>query len=211
MRPERGSDGDVARGSNEHVGRGSDEGKARAGAGMKAKYYKSWHLAEDESSFKVTEFEWTMIRFYEAFSRTVTTLGMLTIDADLKYSEHLILHVIRMQDRPKSSATIARMINRDDIPNIQYSLRKLEAKGLIEKVQENGAKTFAYRVTEKGALTTDEYAALRNEVLLGPMATLGNFDASIAKVTQLLGVMTGIYEEAARSSATFSKDETEED
>lgn len=199
------------RDSDEEVVPGSDEGKAHAGAGMKAKYYKSWHLAEDESSFKVTEFEWAMIRFYEAFSRSVTTMGTLTIDADIKYSEHLILHVIRMQDRLKSSATIARMINRDDIPNIQYSLRKLEAKGLIEKVQGKGAKNFAYRVTEKGALTTDEYAALRSEVLLEPMATLGNFDASIAKVTQLLGVMTGIYEEAARSSATFSKDETEED
>jgi len=174
---------------------------------MKAKYYKSWHLAEDESSFKVTEFEWTMIRFYEAFSRCVITMGALTIDADLKYSEHLILHVIRMQDRPKNSATIARMINRDDIPNIQYSLRKLESKALIKKVQENGAKNFAYKVTEKGAATTDEYAGLRNEVLLGPMATLGNFDTSIAKVTQLLGVMTGIYEEAARTSATFSKED----
>ena len=189
---------------------GSAGGMTRVGVGMKAKYYKSWHLAEDESSFKVTEFEWTMIRFYEAFSRSVTTMGALTIDADLKYSEHLILHVIRMQDRPKSSATIARMINRDDIPNIQYSLRKLEAKGLIEKVQESGSKTFAYKVTDKGAQTTDEYAALRNEVLLEPMATLGNFDASIAKVTQLLGVMTGIYEEAARNSATFSKDEAGE-
>ena len=193
------------------VDSGSAESMTRVGVGMKAKYYKSWHLAEDESSFKVTEFEWTMIRFYEAFSRCVTTMGALTIDMDLKYSEHLILHVIRMQDRPKSSATIARMINRDDIPNIQYSLRKLEAKGLIEKVQEAGSKTFAYAVTEKGAQTTDEYAALRNEVLLGPMATIGNFDASIAKVTQLLGVMTGIYEEAARNSATFSKDETGED
>jgi predicted MarR family transcription regulator len=178
---------------------------------MKAKYYKSWHLAEDESSFKVTEFEWTMIRFYEAFSRCVVTMGALTIDPEIKYSEHLILHVIRMQDRPKSSATIARMINRDDIPNIQYSLRKLEAKGLIEKVQEHGAKTLAYRVTEKGAQTTDEYAALRAEVLLGPMATIGNFDASIARITQLLGVMTGIYEEAARNSATFSKDDSGED
>lgn len=187
---------------------GSGHGKRRVGSGMKAKYYRSWHLAEDESSFKVTEFEWTMIRFQEAFSRSVMAMGALTIDADLKYSEHLILHVIRMQDRPKSSATIARMINRDDIPNIQYSLRKLEAKGLISKVQDIGAKIFAYTVTEKGAVMTDEYAALRSEVLLGPMATLSNFNASIAKATQLLGVMTGIYEEAARSSATFSKDET---
>jgi predicted MarR family transcription regulator len=174
---------------------------------VRAKYYRSWHLAGDESSFKVTEFEWTMIRFYEAFSRCVSTIGALTVDADIKFSEHLILHVIRMQDRPKNSTTIARMINRDDIPNIQYSLRKLEAANLIEKTKETSGKTFAYAVTELGARVTDEYAAIRSEVLLENLGTIGSFDAQITKMTQLLGVMTGIYEEAARNSATFSKDD----
>lgn len=174
---------------------------------MKARYYRSWHLAENESSFKVTEFEWTMIRFYEAFSRCVTTIGALTIDADIKFSEHLILHVIRMQDRPKNSATIARMINRDDIPNIQYSLRKLESANLIEKIQEKSGKTFAYSVTKLGERVTDEYAVVRAEMLLENLGTIANFESQIVKMTQLLGVMTGIYEEAARNSATLSKEE----
>ena len=172
---------------------------------MKAKYYRSWHLAESESSFKVTEFEWTMIRFYEAFARCVSTIGALTTDVDLKFSEHLILHVIRMQDRPKNSATIARMINRDDIPNIQYSLRKLESANLIQKTPEKSGKTFAYAVTLLGEKVTEEYASVRAEMLLENLGTLVNFDGQVTKMTQLLGVMTGIYEEAARNSATLSK------
>ena len=171
---------------------------------MKAKYYRSWHLARNDGEYNITEFEWTMIRFYEAFTRCVTTVGALTVDVDIKFSELVILHVVGMQDRPKNSATIARMINRDDIPNIQYSLRKLEAANLVKKTREKSGKTFAYSLTEIGERATEEYAVIRAELLLSNLGTIANFDEMITKITQLLGVMTGIYEETARSSATFS-------
>src|SRR5262245_12403097 len=135
---------------------------------MEPKYYRSWHLAKTDTEFKTTEFEWALIRFFEAFSRFVLTTGMVTIaaDVDLKYEEHVILHVIRMQDRPKNSATIARLINRDDIPNIQYSLRKLEAAGLVEKQKDKNSKTYSYIATEKGVQLTDEYYKVRQEILV---------------------------------------------
>lgn len=171
---------------------------------MEPKYYQNWHLAKTDSEFRVTEFEWSMIRFYEAFTRWVTTTGSVLVDADIKFSEHLILHVIRMQNRPKSSATIARMINRDDIPNIQYSLRKLEAAKLIKKINEKSGKIFSYSVTEMGKRVTDDYAHIRSELLLRAIGTISNIEERITEITQLLSVLTGIYEEMARSSATFS-------
>lgn len=171
---------------------------------MEPKYYQNWHLAKTDNEFRVTEFEWSMIRFYEAFSRWVTTTGSVLVDADIKFSEHLILHVVRMQNRPKSSATIARMINRDDIPNIQYSLRKLESVKLIKKTKENSGKTFSYSVTELGKRVTDDYAHIRADLLLRAIGTISNIEERITEMTQLLSVLTGIYEEMARSSATFS-------
>lgn len=170
---------------------------------MEPKYYQNWHLAKTDNEFRVTEFEWSMIRFYEAFIRWVTTTGSVLVDADIKFSEHLILHVIRMQNRPKNSATIARMINRDDIPNVQYSLRKLESAGLIEKIKEKSGKTFSYNVTEVGKRVTDEYAHIRSDLLLRAISTISNIEERMAEMTQLLSVMTGIYEEMARSSATL--------
>ena len=104
---------------------------------MDSKYYRNWHLAKTNSEFLVTEFEWAMIRLNEAFVRWVATSSSIFIDEDIKFSEHMILHVIRMQDRPKNSVTIARMMNRDDVANIQYSLRKLEAANLIVKSRED--------------------------------------------------------------------------
>jgi predicted MarR family transcription regulator len=171
---------------------------------MESKFYQNWHLAKTDSEYRVTEFEWSIIRFYEAFSRWVTTTGSVLTDADIKFSEHLILHVIRMQNRPKSSATIARMINRDDIPNIQYSLRKLESAKLIRKTKEKAGKIFSYSVTEAGKRMTDEYADIRSDLLLKAIGTISNIDERITEMTQLLSVLTGIYEEMARSAATFS-------
>ena len=171
---------------------------------MDSKYYRNWHLAKTNSEFLVTEFEWAMIRLNEAFVRWVATSSSIFIDEDIKFSEHMILHVIRMQDRPKNSVTIARMMNRDDVANIQYSLRKLEAANLIVKSREKSGKTFAYTVTEKGNQITQGYADIRSDLLIRAMSAIANIDERIADMTQTMGVLTGIYEEMARSAATFS-------
>src|SRR5579862_8408284 len=162
---------------------------------MEPKYYRNWHLARTETEFKVTEFEWSLIRFIGSFQKWVTTVGGVVIDEDIKFTEHLILHVIRMQDRPKNSATIARLINRDDIPNIQYSLRKLEAANLIQKIREKKGKTFAYTITPLGKEVTDEYAKIRSELLLKSMSSIASVDERLEDTINLLSILTGIYEE----------------
>lgn len=171
---------------------------------MEPKYYRSWHLAKNETEYKITEFEWMIIRFYESFARWIAAASSVVMDGDIKFSEYVILQVIRMQDRPKNSATIARMISRDDIPNIQYSLRKLESVGLIQKTRERGGKTFAYSVTAHGEKVTDDYAKLRSELLIENLKSIANLDERITSTTQFMSVLTGIYEEMSRSSATFT-------
>ena len=171
---------------------------------MKSKYYRGWHLAKTEFEYKTTEFEWALIRFYEAFSRFVTATGSVAIAGDIKYAEHMILHVIRMQDRPKNSATIARLINRDDIPNIQYSLRKLEAAGLIGKSKDEKSKQFTYSVTEVGAKVTEEYHDIKAEILIERLKEIQNIDERLAELARFLSILTGVYEESARDSATFT-------
>src|SRR5690606_24599273 len=98
-------------------------------------YYRRWHLAKSLEELKLTEFEYGVIRFHEAFGRWAQSALSVTAGPDLSFPEQTILHVIRMQNRPKGAATIARLVNRDDIPNIQYSLRKLEAMKLIKKIK----------------------------------------------------------------------------
>lgn len=171
---------------------------------MKSRYYRSWHLARNEFEFKTTEFEWAMIRFHEAFARFVTTTGTVTMGGDIKFAEQLILHVIRMQDRPKNSATIARLINRDDIPNIQYSLRKLESAGLVKKSRDEKSKQFNYAVTELGARVTGEYHEIKAEILIERLKQIQNIEERLEDMAQLLSILTGVYEESSRDSATFT-------
>jgi predicted MarR family transcription regulator len=172
---------------------------------MEAKYYRNWHLANDETELKVTEFEFSMMRVTEAFSRWVAAADELVGLSEFKHVEHVILHIIRMQDRPKSGATIARLLNRDDLANIQYSLRKLENAGLIEKNKEGGIKNLNYSITELGEKLTNEYAKLRSELLIRSIKNITDFNGRVEDATQLLSILTGIYEESARSSATFHR------
>jgi len=173
---------------------------------MEPKFYRGWHLAKTDMEYKATEFEWALIRFYQAFSRFVLTTGMVTVaaDVDIKYEEHVILHVIRMQDRPKNSATIARLINRDDIPNIQYSLRKLETAGLIEKQKDKNSKTYSYAASELGMKLTDEYYKVRAEILVKRLEEISDVTEKFERGARFMSLLTGIYEEAARDSATIT-------
>ncbi|MGE3690035.1 MAG: winged helix DNA-binding protein [Novosphingobium sp.] len=172
---------------------------------MKSKYYRNWHLANDETEFKVTELEFALMRVLEAFSRWVAAADEMVGLSELKHAEHVILHVIRMQNRPKSGATIARLLNRDDLPNIQYSLRKLEGAGLIEKNREAGTKNHTYSITKLGERLTNEYARLRSEILIRKLRSLSEFDQRADDATELLSILTGIYEESARASATLNR------
>lgn len=173
---------------------------------MKSKYYRNWHLANDETEFKVTELEFALMRVTEAFARWVAAADEMVGLSELKHSEHVILHVIRMQNRPKSGATIARLLNRDDLPNIQYSLRKLESAGLIQKFNEPGSKNHSYSITGLGEKLTNEYSTLRSEILIRKFRSLSDFDQRVEDATELLSVITGIYEESARKLAALNRD-----
>ena len=179
-----------------------DKGLLRS---MEPKYYRNWHLAKDATELRVTELEFALMRTLEAFARWVAAADEMVGTSDLKHAEHIILHVILMQNRPKSGATIARLLNRDDIPNIQYSLRKLESADLIQKNREAGTKIYTYSITPLGEKLTNEYSKLRSELLVRNLNSITDFDKRAEDATQLLSIMTGIYEESGRNSASYNR------
>lgn len=172
---------------------------------MEPTYYRNWHLAKDETEFKLTELEFAVLRVLEAFARWIATTDEMVGLSELKHGEHVILHVIRMQNRPKSGATIARLLNRDDLPNIQYSLRKLENSNLIEKSKETGSKIHTYTITELGERLTNEYSRLRSEILIKKLRSISDFETRVENATEILSILTGIYEESARAFATLNR------
>ena len=167
-------------------------------------HFREWHLANTTHDAVTTDFEWTVMRFQQAFERWVLELGSVTGLGELSYAENVILHVIAMQNRPKTAAAIARQLNRDDIPNIQYCLRKLEKSGFVEKSSDTGTKTAAYDMTSRGSELVAKYAELREEILTTQTNSIDKIDDRLRDATRLISLLTGLYDEAARVTATYS-------
>lgn len=170
---------------------------------------KVWHLAGTTHEVALTELEYAGMRMIEAFYRWMSQAMASMGGGDLDAQEFTILHVIRMQERPKSLSTIARLLNRDDTPNVQYSLRKLASKELIEKARDSSRKTFNYSVTPRGRRLTDVYATVRAQVLVPLTSSIQNADHKLDNAAEFLRIMTGLYDEAGRVAATYSAKSSE--
>ena len=163
---------------------------------------RTWHLATDSHDAAVTDFEFALMQVYEAFQRYCVSLGRLVGQPEITFNEVVVLHVVRMQERPKDAGTIAKLVNRDDLPNVLYNLRKLVSLGLVTKTR-NGSATL-FEVTERGRIETQRYADLRNRVLLEAFARTPNIEERMQEVDWTLNLLTGLYDSAARDVASIN-------
>ncbi|MEQ9393925.1 winged helix DNA-binding protein [Haliea sp.] len=171
---------------------------------------RRWHLAETPHEIAVSELEYAILRCNEAFTRWQAECLAAVSGIDVGGSDNALLHVIRMKERAKGVKEIARLMNRDDIPNIQYSLRKLLKAGLIEKsAQSSHRQGVTYHVTDKGHEITELYAGLRRSLLLDFTGTVHEFVPQLTDAARTLDLMSGIYEQAARIAATHRSDQPE--
>ncbi|MBB3545011.1 winged helix DNA-binding protein [Rhizobium sp. BK399] len=165
---------------------------------------RSWHLARTAVEVDVAEIEYALMRAYEAFGRWQTECLASVVDIAASGPENAMLHIIRMNDRPKTIKDLARLANREDIPNIQYSLRKLIGAGLVVR-QGSGRSGVTYQVTESGRAVTDQYADIRASLLIAAIKSVPNFPHKLEEATRTLELLTGIYEQVARVAATHRR------
>jgi predicted MarR family transcription regulator len=164
--------------------------------------YQQTHLSrEDETAF--IEFEFALHHIVEAFGRWSTELHEHVSGKIMTVQEVSMLQVIRMKDSAKSAAEIAKYLNRTDSANVLYALRKLEKSGLIEKSPGPPRET-TYQVTETGRDITDRYAAKRRELLLSLIDRMSQSGSLFEGVNRTLWLMSGLYEQAARTVSVIS-------
>lgn len=176
----------------------SSDGDQGGGAGG---LDRSWHLARTPVEVDVAELEYALMRAYEAFGRWQAECLACVSELAASGPENAMLHIIRMHDRPKTIKDLARLSNRDDVPNMQYSLRKLLGAGLIER-QGSGRSGVTYSVTEKGRAVTDHYADVRGALLIKAVQHVPDLGLRLREATDTLELLTGIYEQVARGAAT---------
>lgn len=163
---------------------------------------QAWHLARSEDEVRLTDFEFALMAATAGFERYAVQTARLVGGPELGYSEVVIIHVVRMHDTPKDAATIARLLNRDDLPNVQYALRKLVSTGLVEKSKQGTTTVFS--TTAEGVRWTDRYAALRTKILLGIVTAEHAFSGGLGRATRAMSVLAGIFDSSARAAALLN-------
>lgn len=181
--------------------RSTKPAKSRPGL---ARLNRRWHLAHDAHEIEVTEFKYAAMRMNAAFQRWNEAAMLAAGGEALTFTEANMLHVIRMQERPKGISVIANLLNRDDVPNLQYGLRKLRSLGLIRPTGTAHRKNFEYEVTPKGRAVTDRFAEIAAELVYTPTRTVSKIEEKVIAAADLLRLMTGILDEAARVAVTFA-------
>lgn len=164
---------------------------------------KHWHLAQSEQELNLAELEFSILRISAAFDRWQKDCLACCVDSGLSGVDNAVLHLIRMHDRPKSISEVARLMNRDDISNLQYSLRKLTKAGLITRAGTSDSKrTAAYEVTDEGARASDLFAQFRRELLISLTESIKNLDVDILTASKVLNITSGLYDHASTVAAS---------
>ena len=145
------------------------------------------------------EFEQALICASEAFYRFAgAVFGPTGVREKLTGQECVILQQLMFTPKPRSISELSRFSNRDDISNIQYSLRKLVAAGLVEKVPGSTNRDTRYRPTQEGRDMTEFLVSSRRELLIAPSADLPNIESQLKSASNALSLVTGMYDHTSR-------------
>src|ERR1700761_7104444 len=162
----------------------------------------SWHLALTETERHLSEFEFRLERLAQAYYRWKASCLAAVCDVPLTGDDVAVLNVIRMGDEPKRLAEVGQLLNRVDVPNLQYTARKLVRAGLIETEGGASRKETRYRTTARGRAVTEDYAALRAATLPPMFEGIPGWADSCAGITAQLDQMMGLYAQGARVAIT---------
>ena len=141
-------------------------------------------LARTDRERAFFEFEQALICASEAFYRFAgAALGPTGRQHKLTGEENVILQQLMFNTKPRSVSDLSRFSNRDDVANIQYSLRKLAAAGLIEKVPGSTNRDTRYGPTAAGCDLTEGLVATRREWLIAPSANIADIEKQLKAAT----------------------------
>ena len=162
----------------------------------------TWHLARTETERRLSDFEFGLERLAQAYYRWKAACLAAVCDVPLTGDDVAVLNVVRMGDEPKRLSEIAQLLNRVDVPNLQYATRKLVRTGLIETEGSSSRKETRYRATATGRSVTEAYAALRAATLPPMLEALDGWAAKSETTSVHLDLISSLYAQAAQVAIT---------
>jgi predicted MarR family transcription regulator len=92
-------------------------------------------------------------------------------------------------------------MNVEDTHLINYSLKKLQNLKVVES-RKNG-KEVIYASTESGQAFVQRYREIRESCLIDAIKVDDGMNRDIGELARLLRVLSGMYDQAARSAASL--------
>jgi predicted MarR family transcription regulator len=162
----------------------------------------SWHLARTETERQLSDFEFRLERLAQAYYRWKAACLAAVCDVPLTGDDVAVLNVVRMGDEPKRLSEVGQLLNRVDVPNLQYAARKLLRAGLIETEGGSSRKETRYRATATGRSVTEAYAALRAATLPPMLEALDGWAVKSETASVHLDLISSLYAQAAQAAIT---------
>ena len=162
----------------------------------------TWHLARTETERRLSDFEFGLERLAQAYYRWKAACLAAVCDVPLTGDDVAVLNVVRMGDEPKRLSEIGQLLNRVDVPNLQYATRKLVRVGLIETEGRSSRKETRYRATTTGRSVTEAYAALRAATLPPMLDALDGWAVKSETTRVQLDLLSSLYAQAAQVAIT---------
>ncbi|OBY24817.1 hypothetical protein A9D60_23735 [Leisingera sp. JC1] len=160
---------------------------------------------DQQSSDRLRDMEIAVQRTHEGLVRWQVDCFEQLSGVSLSGAEVTLLLLIAAGGRAISIKEMARITNRVDIPNIQYSLRKLASAGLTQK-QGAGRSGVSYSLTEKGSRTAAEMRAARENLLAGAFADHAGMMVQLQGALAVLEELTALYGSAGTSADPVNQD-----
>lgn len=158
------------------------------------------HIGRGALELSLFEFQHAAICYLEAFYRHIEQqLILVTGDPNLTAQDCVILHAIRLGERPKSMTEIQHFTNRRDIANIQYCIRKLVKAGLVQKAKRDVGRGTFYELSKYGFEITEAYVAARARMMNEYLSEQPGFVRDAESATKLMMMLTGVYDHLSRT------------
>ena len=160
----------------------------------------SSHLVSERSA-ELSEFEFGLMVVNNAFQRWMMRCASAAGEKGLTGFEVALLHHVNHRGREKKLADICFVLNVEDTHVVSYALKKLVKLGHVQSTKRGKEVLFA--ATDAGAALCERYREVREACLIQTLVDSGIANADIGATAQLLRVLAGVYDQAARAGASL--------
>jgi len=165
----------------------------------------SAHLVSERAA-ELSAYEYGLILASNAFDRWTLRCMAAAGHPELGALDVLALHAVNHREREKRLADICFVLNIEDSHTVNYALKKLEKLSLVTRTR-RGKESF-YAASAQGQEACRKYRAVREDCLVSAFEAFaggrdGDLNRQIGDAADLLRVLSGLYDQAARAAASL--------